>query len=249
MPELSRERVLITGGGSGFGLALARLLLASGNEVLIAGRNSERLRTAAEASPGLHYWAADVTNSEDRARLLNAAEQRLGGVSLLVNNAAVQTPIELVAEPPLAVVHATHREFEADLLAPIALTIEALPLLRSQPASIVAFVTSTLAFAPKRSTPAYNSAKAGLNTFATSLRYQLQADAPHVRSALITLPLVDTPMTAGRGRGKIEATDAARRALRKLAAGRDNIRVGGANAFHLLHRIAPGAAESITRNA
>lgn len=249
MRQLSGERVLITGGGSGFGLALARLLHEAGNQVLIAGRNADRLRAATDETPGLRAVQANVTLPGERARLLDAVHQQLGGLSVLVNNAATQTPISLLARDPAATVAAIEQELHADLRAPASLTVEALPLLRESPAATVAFITSTLAFAPKQSTPAYNAAKAGLSTFALSLRYQVRTDAPHIRSVLITLPLVDTPMTAGRGTRKISATDAAAHTLRQLAAGRDDIRVGGARAFQLLHRIAPRAAERITRDS
>lgn len=249
MRQPSGERVLITGGGSGYGLALARILHEAGNEVLIAGRSADRLRAATDETPGLRAVQADVTLPGERVRLLDAVHEQLGGLSVLINNAATQTPISLLAPDTDTTVAAIEQELHADLLAPASLAVEALPLLRESPTAIVAFVTSTLAFAPKQSTPAYNAAKAGLSTFALSLRYQLRTDAPHIRSALITLPLVDTPMTAGRGTRKMSATDAARHTLRGLAAGHDDIRVGGAGVFQLLHRIAPRAAERITRDS
>lgn len=68
--KLSGHTILITGGSSGIGLALAEALAARGSTVLACGRDEERLRLARQRVPGLATLVADVTSADDRRRLL-----------------------------------------------------------------------------------------------------------------------------------------------------------------------------------
>lgn len=89
---LRDERILITGGGSGLGLAMARRFLALGARVAIAGRNEDRLRSAlAElGAPESHAVAhrVDVRDAASVDALIDAVTGDLGGLDILVNNAA-----------------------------------------------------------------------------------------------------------------------------------------------------------------
>lgn len=246
--NLSGHKVLITGGSSGVGLHLARRLVERGNAVLICGRDPGKLAAAAASMPGVHTTTADLGDAEALPRLLGEAEQRLGGLSLLVNNAAIQLNYHLATRPAARTLADIDDELAVDLAAPIKLTALALPLLVREPAAAVLNVTTGLALSPKRSAAVYAAAKAGLRTFTRALRYQLAVDAPHVRAVEAMLPLVDTPMTAGRGTGKITAAQAADEILTGLAAGRDLVAVGKVKPFLLLHRLAPGRADALLRD-
>jgi NADP-dependent 3-hydroxy acid dehydrogenase YdfG len=92
MSNLTGKRVLITGGGSGIGLATARLCLQAGARVAIAGRNEARLREAAaslQAGDRLIVHAADLTDAARAARLVEDTTARLGPIDILVNNAGM----------------------------------------------------------------------------------------------------------------------------------------------------------------
>ena len=92
MNTLSDKAILITGGGSGIGLAAARLCLAQGARVAIAGRDADKLRRAAEGLGGgdrLAGHAADVTDPEQVGRLVDAVTGRFGRIDVLVNNAGL----------------------------------------------------------------------------------------------------------------------------------------------------------------
>lgn len=239
-------RVLVTGGTSGYGRALAEEFAARGDRVMVVGRDERRLAQAER--DGLHTVRADLTVPEERRTVLDSVRERFGGLDTVVQGAAVQTPIALLAGDPEGTRAAVERELAADLAAPLAFTVELLPLLERRGGAVV-FVTSTLGFAPKQSAPAYCAAKAGLGAFALALRYQLRREAPGMRSVLVTLPLVDTPMTEGRAGGAMSADDAARRTVRALGRGAQDIDIGKAGLFRLLHRIAPRGAARITRNS
>jgi NAD(P)-dependent dehydrogenase (short-subunit alcohol dehydrogenase family) len=87
--------ILVTGGGSGLGLAMAKTFAAHGAEVAIAGRRKERLEAAAQeiaaaAREGgeVAIFPADVRNTEEAAKLVADAAVRFGRLDGLVNNAA-----------------------------------------------------------------------------------------------------------------------------------------------------------------
>jgi NADP-dependent 3-hydroxy acid dehydrogenase YdfG len=90
MSKLTGKRALITGGGSGIGLAVARLFLREGAKVAITGRDEAKLRRAADELKGgdrLLYRACDVGDAEQVAAAVKHVTDRFGGVDILVNNA------------------------------------------------------------------------------------------------------------------------------------------------------------------
>jgi NAD(P)-dependent dehydrogenase (short-subunit alcohol dehydrogenase family) len=92
MNTLSGQSVLITGGGSGIGLAAARLFLAEGARVAIAGRNADKLRRAAASLDGgdrLIHRSTDVTDPEQVRQLVEHVQGRFGRIDVLVNNAGL----------------------------------------------------------------------------------------------------------------------------------------------------------------
>ena len=92
MSNLTGKCVLITGGGSGIGLAAVRGFLAGGARVAIAGRDADKLRRASEGLGGgdrLIHHAADVTDPEQVRRLVDDATKRLGRIDILLNNAGL----------------------------------------------------------------------------------------------------------------------------------------------------------------
>jgi NADP-dependent 3-hydroxy acid dehydrogenase YdfG len=88
--SLTGKSVLITGGGSGIGLAAAKLFLGAGASVAIAGRGQDRLDAAAQVLGGgarLMSHAADVSDPQQAKKLVEAVEERFGKIDILVNNA------------------------------------------------------------------------------------------------------------------------------------------------------------------
>jgi len=92
MGNLTGKCVLITGGGSGIGLAAARLFLQEGAKVAIAGRDAAKLRRAADslkAGNQLMLHAADVSNPTQVQTLIEQVTKALGRIDILVNNAGL----------------------------------------------------------------------------------------------------------------------------------------------------------------
>jgi len=185
----SNHTVLITGGASGIGLALARRFVNDGSTVIVCGRREGKLREAKNIDGRLNTLVADVATSDGRAALVEAALRHFPGLNVLVNNAGIQRRIRLADQEPWDV---TREELATNLDAPIHLTRLLLPQLISKPDSAIINITSGLAFAPLARTPVYSATKAALHSFTLSLRHQLN-DTP-VKVIEIAPPAVDTDL-------------------------------------------------------
>lgn len=248
------QRVLLTGGAGGVGLALTAELVRRGARIAIAGRDSARLAGAAEPFGGrVVPLVADLADPDTPPRLVAEAEQALGGLSVIVANAAIQQPLDVLSLAPEAFVAAARHELAINLDAPLALVAHALPALgRAADATgsaAIVTVTSGLALVPKRSAPVYCASKAALRSFTIALRDQLAVGAPAIRVHEAILPLVDTPMTAGRGRRKLPPTRVAQAIADGVAAGRPELRVGAVKLLTLLLRISPTTAARLLRDS
>lgn len=86
--QLAGKKIIITGGGRGLGASMAKKFIAEGANVLIAGRSEKTLKTYAEKI-GCKYLTLDVSKPETFADFINKADELLGGVNTIVNNAGI----------------------------------------------------------------------------------------------------------------------------------------------------------------
>lgn len=240
-PLASPTTVLLTGATSGIGAQLLTRLLDRGHTVLAPARRAAHL----PARAGLHPVTADLTDLPAIPALAAGLLRDHPGLSVLINAAAVQHARPLT-DPDSAPANLME-EAALNLAAPALLVQALLSHLMHQPAGAVVNLSSGLALFPKERGGLYSATKAGLSSFTTSLRWQAQGSPLLVTEVL--LPLVDTPMTAGRGRNKITADAAAQAILRGIAARRPVIRVGAARALPALRALAPWLGARLLRGA
>jgi uncharacterized oxidoreductase len=187
--QLNGRTVLVTGGASGIGLALARRFMAAGSTVVACGRREATLREAAAAHPGLHTRVCDVAREAERVALAEWVVREHPALDVLVNNAGVQRRVRLDAPEPWA---DTREEIAINLDAPVHLSLLLLPHLQARPDAAIVNVTSGLAFVPMPSAPVYCATKAALHSFTLSLRHQLAGRGPRVVE--IVPPAVNTDL-------------------------------------------------------
>jgi NAD(P)-dependent dehydrogenase (short-subunit alcohol dehydrogenase family) len=151
---------LITGGSRGFGRAAAEALAGRGWRLVLDGRDPGSLVATAQALPGSLTLPGDVADPAHRARIV-AAVRELGSLDLLLNNASTLGPSPL---PPLASapLDEVRQAYEVNVLAPLALVQELLPLLRASGGTVVD-VSSDAAVEPYPTWGAYGSSKAALD--------------------------------------------------------------------------------------
>lgn len=184
--------ILITGGGSGIGEALAHRLHDAGNIVIVAGRRLEALEAAVAGRANMHAMALDIDDAasiEAFARDLITAHSAL---NILVNNAGIMRYEDISASRALADAEAT---ITTNLLGPIRLTNALIDHLKAQANAAIVNVTSGLAFVPLVTTATYNATKAALHSYTVSLRAEL---AGQVEVIELVPPAVQTDLTPGQ---------------------------------------------------
>jgi NAD(P)-dependent dehydrogenase (short-subunit alcohol dehydrogenase family) len=162
---------IITGASRGLGRALAEALAARGWDLVLDARGAQALAETAKLVSGygtrVEAVPGDVTDAAHRAGLVAAARE-LGGLDLLVNNAGI-----LGAEPlvPLGshALDGFRAALETNVVAPLGLLQEALPLLRAAPAGAVVNLSSDAAVEAYRTWGGYGATKAALDQLSAVL--------------------------------------------------------------------------------
>ncbi|PZE21609.1 SDR family oxidoreductase [Paenibacillus xerothermodurans] len=182
--------VLITGGASGIGLALAERFLKTGNTVIVCGRRHEKLQEAATTFPGLHIKVCDVSDTSQRQELLEWATREFPQLNVLINNAGIQQRVDLLDAKDEWEYY--QKEIQSNFDAPVHLTMLFVPHLRKQQHAAIINVSSGLAITPGAWVPIYSATKAALHSFTVSLRIQLADTGVEVLEVLP--PAVNTDL-------------------------------------------------------
>ncbi|MDB5263218.1 MAG: family NAD(P)-dependent oxidoreductase [Adhaeribacter sp.] len=221
--NLAHNTVLITGGASGIGWAIAERFLKAGSEVIICGRRPEKLEEVKQQYPQVHTRVCDVGQEADRLDLLRWAIENFPQINVLVNNAGIQRRVSLVVATEDWREHQS--EMAINLEAPIHLALLFIPHFKHKPSAFIINVTSGLAFVPMARAAVYSATKAALHSFTLSLRYQLNATS--IKVIEIAPPAVNTdlggPGLHTFGTPLFEFADAI---MQRLAAGEEEIGYG-----------------------
>jgi uncharacterized oxidoreductase len=184
--------ILVTGGGSGIGAALAQRFHDWGNTVIVAGRRREVLEGATAGRANMHAIELDVESAEGVADFTRRLIAEHPAVNVLVNNAGIMRFEILDRSRDLTDAEAT---INTNLLGPIRLIDALVGHLVAQPGAAIVNVTSGLAFVPLVATPTYNATKAAMHSYTLSLREALQG---RVEVIELAPPAVQTGLTPGQ---------------------------------------------------
>jgi NAD(P)-dependent dehydrogenase (short-subunit alcohol dehydrogenase family) len=187
---------LVTGGSSGIGLAIGRMLVDEGFDVTLASRTAEKVQAAA-AELGAHAIAADVAQPEDCERVVREHVERAGGLDVLVNSAG----IGIAARVEDAQLRHIDRQLNINVRGLVLVTQAAIPHLRASRGWIVN-LASIAGTEPVPVLPIYAATKAAVISLTRSLNADLDADG--VRAIAICPGFVDTPMASFTGMGSDE---------------------------------------------
>lgn len=189
--HITGNTLLITGGGSGIGRALAEAFLAAGNQVIIAGRRESLLKEVCEANPGMHFVVLDISDAADTERAAAALLADYPALNAVIHSAGIMRNERLATgQSELEDTVATN------LLGPMRLDGWLLPHFLKQPHAAIVTVSSGLAFLPLAMTPSYCATKAAVHSYSQSLRYQLKDTAVKVHE--LAPPYVQTTLMGER---------------------------------------------------
>jgi uncharacterized oxidoreductase len=242
--NISGNTILITGGSSGIGLALAKAFIQKGNTVAICSRRLSKLKEVKELLPKLHIKQCDVLDESERQSLLTWAKTEFPRLNILINNAGIQRRIDLRAG--IQLLDATDNEITTNLIAPIRLTAAFIPHLLEQPQAAIINISSGLAYIPMSSAPIYCATKAALHSFSQSLRYQLQETSIKVFEVIPPAVNTDLDLGARKERGykvpTISPQVVADTTIREFAYNTPEIRIDKAQMIYYMSRLMPKLA-------
>ena len=168
--QMTGNTILITGGGSGIGRALAEAFHNLGNQVVIAGRRQQMLDETIAANPGMTSAVLDIENPDAIRTFAASLSSDYPKLNAVIHNAGIMRPEDLRSGK----VSDAEAIVTTNLLGPIRLTAALLPRLLVQPHAVIMTVSSGLAFVPMAMTPTYCATKAAIHSYTQSLRYQLR---------------------------------------------------------------------------
>jgi uncharacterized oxidoreductase len=190
--QMSGNTILITGGGTGIGRALAEAFHALGNQVIIAGRRQQLLDETIAANPGMKSAVLDIENADAIRNFAAQLVKDKPSLNAVIHNAGIMRPEDLksggTADAEAVVT--------TNLLGPMRLTAALLPQLLAQPRATVMTVSSGLAFVPMAMTSSYCATKAAIHSYTQSLRYQLRGSSVQVLELIP--PYVQTHLMGAR---------------------------------------------------
>ncbi len=190
--KLSGNTILVTGGGSGIGLAFAEQFMKEGNQVIICGRRDDVLLKAKEKFPDIITRVCDLTVESERIALFEWVTTNYPKVNVLVNNAGIQLRFNVLKADAKYGWDQFSKEITANVEAPIHLSMLFAQFFAQVGEAAIINVTSGLAFAPLAIAPIYSATKSALHSFTMSLRHQLSATSVEVIE--VAPPVVNTDL-------------------------------------------------------
>ncbi len=190
--RLSGNTILVTGGGSGIGRALALRFNDLGNIVIVTGRRMQSLQEAIAGRKDMHAIELDV---DDAARVAAFAQRVVAehpSLNVLINNAGIMRFEDITSSRDL---RDAEEEINTNLLAPIRLTNALIDHLKARANAVIVNVSSGLGFVPRTDAATYSATKAAIHSYSVSLRYELEG---RVEVIEIVPPAVQTELTTGQ---------------------------------------------------
>jgi 3-oxoacyl-[acyl-carrier protein] reductase len=216
MADDAGRAVLVTGGSQGIGAAIVSAARVAGDEVLFTGRNEDLVSKVAEET-GAHGIVADVTSAEDNERTVAACMERMGGVDVLVNNAAYGYSAEIGDMD----VDAMRRMFETNVFGLVDLTNRIVPHMKERQSGDIVNIASTSGIKGHARGTSYSGSKWALRGISQCWQAELR---PHgIRVVSICPSEVQTGWGGQTGRNnpnKLFAEDIADAVLFALSANR-----------------------------
>lgn len=227
--------VLITGGSAGIGFEIAKVLSEKGNQVIITGRDQERLDNALSKLQNTTGVACDVSDAAEVDALVEKLKSKFPKLNIVINNAGrafVHSPLGETDTFENA-----SEEMLTNYLSVIRLNQKLLPLLKTQGEAAIVNVSSIVAFVPNHNLATYGASKAALHSYSQSLRIALQKETS-VKVFELMPPLVNTDFSQEIGGANgISPTVVAEDLFRAIENDDYEIHVGNtANIYALFHQ-------------
>lgn len=190
--KLTGNTMLVTGGGSGIGQALAWRFHDLGNTVIVAGRGVARLGETIKGRANMHALALDVGDNGSVAAAMDLLKLDFPALNTAILSAGIMTWQELGRGGDIGT---AEEVVNINLLGTMRTAEALIPLIAGKPNAAICTVSSGLGFVPLPAAPAYSASKAGVHSYSLSLRQRLKG---RVEVIEIPPPAVRTGLTPGQ---------------------------------------------------
>jgi uncharacterized oxidoreductase len=192
--KLTGNTVLITGGTSGIGRAMAEALHDRGNRVIITGRRQALLDEITHGRPGLAGLQVDVNDASSMSRLSTELHNNYPELNVLFANAGVSRSEDMASDA--WTLSDAEDILQTNILGVMRTAATLLPLIKGKPNAAFLATSSALAFVPRADFPTYCASKAFLHSWLQSLRHQLRRFPVEVLE--LSPPYVQTELTGAQ---------------------------------------------------
>ncbi|TIX86795.1 SDR family NAD(P)-dependent oxidoreductase [Rhizobium sp. P44RR-XXIV] len=189
--QMTGNTILITGGTSGIGRALAEAFHDRGNRVIVTGRRRALLEEIAAERPGLVGLPLDLDDPDSLPRLASDVRLLFPELNMLIANAGISRSEDMTAEG--WDVSAAQSVVDTNIMGVLRVTAAFLPMLKGRQGATIMATSSNLAFIPRADFPTYCASKAFLHSWLQSLRHQLRKIPVEVLE--LSPPYVQTELT------------------------------------------------------
>ncbi|MGH7242967.1 MAG: SDR family NAD(P)-dependent oxidoreductase [Phycisphaerales bacterium] len=188
MAETTNKTAIVTGAGSGIGLAVARMLGAKGYRLMLVGRDRGKLEQACTGLVDPIVFCADLSKSSEAERMIDEGARLLGRIDVLVNNAG-WTPLKSVGAH---LAEDIEQVFRINAIGPCVAIARLFPILLKQGGGCIVNVSSMATVDPFPGLFAYAAAKASLNLMVKSCVNEGRSSG--VRAFAVAPGAVETPL-------------------------------------------------------
>lgn len=242
--QTTGNTILITGGTSGIGKELVRQFYHRGNTVIVVSATIANLKVAQKEFPEIVPLVCDMSDTNAVHKLVEQCMAEHRDINILVNNAGVQyTYLWRDEHDGFTKIPS---EITVNFTSPMLLTYGLFPVLLEKKDAAIVNISSGLVYSPKKTAPVYCGTKAAIHSATKALRYQLEGTGVNVFE--IIPALVDTPMTEGRGKGKMPPKQLVDEFMKNFAKGKVESNIGKTKLLKLLHHFVPWFADAIMKN-
>lgn len=235
---LNNKTILITGGTSGIGFELATHLVKQ-NEVIVLGRNKERLRELNDL--GIHTICCNLLDVRGIEQSVLEIEKNYQNLDVLINNAGVQYNYDFLDS--IIPISKIQDEITVNLTSLIILTHWLIPALSTSPNPTIVNVTSGLAYTAKNDALVYCASKAGIKNFHDGLKHYLKSS--NFKLVEFIPPVTNTNMTSMRDEKKMDTKKLIDLFIRDFNKGKEIITVKQIKLFIYLSRLFPSLSAKI----
>ncbi|WP_233233788.1 SDR family oxidoreductase [Bordetella sp. LUAb4] len=195
--KLTGNTILITGGTSGIGRALAEAFHDRGNRVIVTGRRQDLLDQVSAARPGLTALQVDLADDNAMPQLAARLRQDFPDINVLIANAGISRTEDMRADSWTAA--DAEAIVQTNIVGVLRTAAALLPLIKGKPDAAFLATSSALAFVPRADFPTYCASKAFLHSWLQSLRHQLRPIPVEVLE--LSPPYVQTMLTGAHQLG------------------------------------------------